>query len=157
MGGNPFAHFGPGFPMWHRLLLRVLEQGLNDVMPSSVPADQITQLYWDWTSPSQTAQLWKSIGGDGFGKCVPDGPFAHDKGGWNISVAENYILPFGEHGVQSPTCLVRQFSVHGTLGGKNPTLPASHDVQKALQVASYDSWPYDKNALGSISFRNVLK
>ena len=129
-------------------------------MPSA-PADQITQLYWDWTSPSQTAQLWKSIGGDGFGQCVRDGPFAHDKGGWNISVAENYILPFEELSAAganlSPTCLVRQFSVYGTLNGINPTLPTSHDVQKLLQVASYDSWPYDKNALGSISFRNVLK
>ena len=126
-------------------------------MPPSAPADQITQFYWDWTSPLQTARLWESIGGDGFGKCVPDGPFAHDKGGWNISVAESYILPFGEDGTQSPTCLVRQFSVFGTLIGKNPTLPASSDVQKTLQIASYDSWPYDKNALGSISFRNVLK
>ena len=26
MGGNPFAHFGPAFPMWHRLFLRMLEQ-----------------------------------------------------------------------------------------------------------------------------------
>ena len=26
MGGNPFAHFGPAFPMWHRLFLSVLEQ-----------------------------------------------------------------------------------------------------------------------------------
>ena len=96
---------------------------------------------------------------------MPDGPFAHDKGGWNISVAENYILPFEELSAAppdsfaklSPTCLVRQFSVYGTLNGINPTLPTSHDVQKMLQVASYDSWPYDKNALGSISFRNVLK
>ena len=26
IGGNPFAHMGPAFPMWHRLMLRVLEQ-----------------------------------------------------------------------------------------------------------------------------------
>ena len=26
MGGNPFARFGPAFPMWHRLFLDVLEQ-----------------------------------------------------------------------------------------------------------------------------------
>ena len=59
------------------MLLR--EQGLNDVMPPSAPGSQITQLYWDWTSPLQTARLWQdeSIGGDGFGECVTDGPFAH--------------------------------------------------------------------------------
>ena len=122
-----------------------------------MPANQITQLYWDWTNPLQTARLWESIGSDGFGKCVQDGPFAHAKGGWNISVAENLVLPFGAPGGQSPSCLVRKFSLVGTLGGNNPTLPTSHDVQQRLQIVSYDSWPYDKNALGSISFRNVLK
>jgi len=156
MGGNPFAHFGPAFPMWHRLFLDVLEQGLNDVMPGG---EQITQFYWDWTSPVQTTRLWQNetIGGDGFGECVQDGPFAHAAGGWNITVAENLVLPFGTPGVQSPSCLVRQFSVHGTLGGKNPTLPSSNNVAQALQIAAYDSWPYDKNAFGSISFRNVLE
>ena len=125
----------------------------------SKPGEQITQLYWDWTCPLQTAKLWQneSIGGDGFGKCVPDGPFAYAKGGWNISVAENLVLPFGDPGVQSPICLVRQFSVFGTLIGKNPTLPTSNHVEQALQIVTYDSWPYDKNALGSVSFRNVLE
>ena len=131
------------------------------------PAEPITQTYWDWTRPLQTARLWNSIGGDGFGQCVTDGPFAHAAGGFNISVSENFILPFEEllaeqpsalaEGALSPSCLVRQFSVFGTLIGKNPTLPTSHDVQQRLQIVSYDSWPYDKNALGSISFRNVLK
>ena len=135
------------------------EQGLNDVMPPppSAPADRITQLYWDWTSPIQTARLWQSIGGDGHGECVPDGPYAHAAGRWNITVAENLVLPFGTRGVKSPSCLVRQFSVFGTLIGKNPALPTSNHVETALQIASYDSWPYDKNALGSISFRNALK
>ena len=119
-------------------------------MPPSAPGDQITQLYWDWTSPLQTARLWQdeSIGGDGFGECVTDGPFAHAAGKWNITVAENLVLPFGTPGVQSASCLVRQFSVHGTL-------PSSNNVEQALQVAAYDSWPFDKNAFGSISFRNV--
>ena len=120
----------------------------------------------------QTAWLWQpeSIGGDGFGKCVPDGPFAYAKGGWNISVAENLILPFDEllaelpsssadveMGALSPSCLVRQFSVFGTLIGKNPTLPTSNHVEETLQIVAYDSWPYDKNSLGSVSFRNVLE
>ena len=139
----------------------------------SAPGDQITQLYWDWTRPSQTAKLWQneSIGGDGFSKCVPDGPFAYAKGGWNISVAENLILPFDEllaelpgssadvakaMGSLSPSCLVRQFSVFGTLIEKNPTLPTSNHVEETLQIVAYDSWPYDKNSLGSVSFRNVL-
>ena len=126
-------------------------------MPPSAPGEQITQLYWDWTSPLQTARLWQneSIGGDGFGKCVQDGPFAHAAGRWNITVAESLVLPFGTPGVKSPSCLVRQFSVFGTLLGKNPALPTSNHVETTLQIASYDSWPYDKNALGSISFRNV--
>ena len=132
-----------------------------------MPANQITQLYWDWTNPLQTARLWESIGSDGFGKCVQDGPFAHAAGRWNMTVSENFIMPFEEllaekpsslaEGALSPSCLVRQFSVFGTLIGKNPTLPTSHDVQQRLQIVSYDSWPFDKNALGSISFRNVLK
>ena len=119
-------------------------QGLNDVMPGG---EQITQFYWDWTSPVQTTRLWQNetIGGDGFGECVQDGPFAH-AGRWNITVAENLGLM---------GCLVRQFSVYGTLIGKKPTLPSSNNVAQALQIAAYDSWPYDKNAFGSISFRNV--
>ena len=140
-------------------------QGLNDVMPGG---EQITQFYWDWTSPVQTTRLWQNetIGGDGFGECVQDGPFAHAAGGWNITVAENLVLPFDEllakrpdllasPGAASPSCLVRQFSLVGTLGGRNPTLPSSNNVAQALQIAAYDSWPYDKNAFGSISFRNV--
>ena len=123
--------------------------------------DQITQTYWDWTRPSQTASLWESIGGDGFGQCVSDGPFAHAAGGWNITVAENFILPFEElpdslaTGALSPSCLVRQFSTYALNTGQNPVLPTSNDVEQTLQIAKYDSWPYDKNALGSISFRNV--
>ena len=138
-------------------------------MPPSAPGEQITQLYWDWTSPLQTARLWQneSIGGDGFGKCVQDGPFAHAAGRWNITVAESLVLPYDELLAErpdlldpgafsaSPSCLVRRFSLYATLNGINPTLPSSHNVEKALQVAAYDSWPYDKNAFGSISFRNV--
>ena len=119
--------------------------------------DQITQTYWDWTRPLQTARLWTSIGGDGFGQCVQDGPFAHAAGGFNISVSESKALPFGLDGVQTPTCLVRQFSTFGTEIGSNPALPTSNIVEQTLQIAMYDSWPYDKNALGSISFRNVLE
>ena len=128
--------------------------------------DQITQTYWDWTRPLQTARLWNSIGGDGFGQCVLDGPFAHAAGGFNISVSENFVLPFEELFVPgsladssnlSPSCLVRQFATSATIGGGYPALPTSHSVEQTLQIAAYDSWPYDMNALGSISFRNVLE
>ena len=119
--------------------------------------DQITQTYWDWTRPLQTARLWTSIGGDGFGQCVQDGPFAHAAGGFNISVSESKALPFGVDGVQSPTCLVRQLSTYATANRQIPSLPTSNNVEQTLQIAAYDSWPYDKNALGSISFRNVLE
>ena len=130
------------------------------------PAEPITQTYWDWTRPLQTARLWNSIGGDGFGQCVLDGPFAHAAGGFNISVSENFVLPFEELFVPgsladssnlSPSCLVRQFATSATIGGGYPALPTSHSVEQTLQIAAYDSWPYDMNALGSISFRNVLE
>ena len=82
-----------------------------------IAGDQITQTYWDWTRSLQTARLWESIGGDGFGKCVPDRPFAHAAGGFNISVSESLVLPFGVDGVQTPTCIVRQFSTFATESG----------------------------------------
>ena len=37
MGGNPFARFGPAFPMWHRLFLSVLEQVSLALRASKTP------------------------------------------------------------------------------------------------------------------------
>ena len=146
---NPYAHIGPAFPMWHRLFLRVLELGLNDVMGN--PTEPITQNYWDWTNPLQSARLWASIGGDGFGQCVPDGPFAHANGGWNISLSTSWIGPIDGPAAQ-PNCIVREFATNGLVA-----LPSSNNVERSQQIPTYDSWPFDQNALGSISFRQVLE
>ena len=155
--------------MWHRLFLRVLELGLNDVMGN--PAEPITQNYWDWTNPLQSARLWASIGGDGFGQCVPDGPFAHANGGWNISVSTSWIgsidgpvdnsefqdSPQGpiDGPAAQPNCIVREFS--RTRFNLGSALPSSNNVERSQQIPTYDSWPFDQNALGSISFRQVLE
>ena len=93
MNNQPsWAHQGPVFGPWHRVMLRQFELELQQIDA------QVEMPYWDWTqgnSRSRTSSLWQNdfLGPDGrtsglqSGK-VMSGPFAFDAGNWLIRVKD---------------------------------------------------------------------
>jgi tyrosinase len=125
-----WAHRGPAFCPWHRVLLRNLELDMQAVEPG------VTLPYWDWTvdnspDPSVAGSPWTDefLGGTGDpnqqGK-VLTGPFAFDAGRWQLNITDGDPGPF----------LARALGVDPT------TLPTVANVRDALQETPYDatSW-----------------
>ena len=51
-----YAHEGPGFPTWHRLLLLWLEREIQMVTESH----KFRLPFWDWSNPSEREILFQS-------------------------------------------------------------------------------------------------
>src|SRR5258708_4536537 len=95
MGADPgWAHRGPAFCPWHRVLLRNLELDMQAVEPG------VTLPYWDWTvdnspDPGVNGSPWTNdvLGGTGDtnqqGK-VLTGPFAFDAGQWQLNITDGH-------------------------------------------------------------------
>lgn len=142
-----WAHGGPAFFPWHRVLLlqfeRDLQQaaqqaGVNEYRDLGVP-------YWDWT---KTPQFPSFLGGDGDpakNQEVTDGPFTRDQ--WTFTV------------VDAPgalTFLQRRFGFGDLDSTNNPiamSLPDSAAQDAALGVRWYDNVPWDNSAPAASSFR----
>ena len=134
MNQPSWAHLGPAFGPWHRVLLRQFELELQQI------DGNVTIPYWDWTqrnARSRTSSLWRNdlLGPDGrtsgpqAGK-VMTGPFAFDAGNWTIRVKDR---------PSDPDYLVRRLG--RTADAR--TLPAASDVTAALTVVPYDTAPWE--------------
>lgn len=126
---NYFAHQNPAFGSWHRVLLQVLELGLNEVL--DYPQPPVAMAYWDWTKrDSSTEKLFSpsGIGSNGSNastECVLDGPFKN----WEMTI-------FSEGFAQRPQCLRR------TLGKDRPALPTQDEVVSAVAIRSFAVSPW---------------
>jgi tyrosinase len=135
MNNQPsWAHQGPVFGPWHRVMLRQFELELQQIDA------QVEMPYWDWTrgnSRSRTSSLWQNdfLGPDGrtsglqSGK-VMSGPFAFDAGNWLIRVKDQ---------PRDPDYLIRRL-------GRTPdarTLPTATMVNAALVARPYDTAPWE--------------
>ena len=135
MNNQPsWAHQGPVFGPWHRVLLRQFELELQQIDA------QVEIPYWDWTrrdSRSSTSSLWGNdfLGPDGrasapqIGK-VMTGPFAFDAGNWPIRVKDQ---------PNDPDYLERRLG----RSSDAPTLPTAAAVTAALTAIPYDTAPWE--------------
>src|SRR5215510_7955902 len=136
-----WAHRGPAFFPWHRVLLLQFERDLQQAVGN--PSLGIP--YWDWiTTPTFPAFL----GGDGKADKeyeVTDGPFTRDT--WTFNV------------VDSPgavTYLQRRFGWGDFDQNGQPvamTLPDAAAQDTALGIRWYDNVPWDATSPGASSFR----
>lgn len=154
-GENTFAHMGTAFPSWHRQLLQMFEDGMNEVMGN--PCPKITQPYWGWTSGEDTRNVYTFTGRDGdqsFYSCVRDGYFSWPN--YNITWTPGYYIEPGAVG----QCLKRQISTWGVLNvdfKMASHMVAQQDIETAITTQRFDSFPWDASSLGSISFRNIVE
>jgi len=141
--GPNLAHRGPAFPAWHRELLKLYEQELQNAAGDP----NLTLPYWDWTKDQSAADpgfpfTTDFLGGDGAGNPndkVTNGDF---------SQASGWVLNCDEEGFGF---LRRHF------GGDGPGLPTPDSVKSALSITTYDSSPWNRNSASANSFRNTLE
>ena len=135
MNNQPsWAHQGPVFGPWHRVLLRQFELELQKIDA------QVEIPYWDWTrsdSRSRTSSLWRNdfLGPDGrtagpqTGK-VMTGRFAFDAGNWPIRVKDQ---------PGDPDYLIRRLG----RAADARSLPTTAGVNAALAARPYDTAPWE--------------
>ena len=136
-----WAHRGPAFFPWHRVLLLQFERDLQQAIGNpdlGVP-------YWDWIKdPAFPAFL----GGDGKPDKnyeVTDGPFTRDA--WMFNVVD---------GPGAPTYLQRRFGFGDLDNAGSPVqmkLPEVAAQDNALRVRWYDASPWDATSPTASSFR----
>ncbi len=135
-----WAHNGPAFFAWHRVLLLEFENDLRRISENS----DLTIPYWDWTDTDPKASPFtkdfmgtdgKATGTENAGK-VNDGPFAYDgENHWTINVTD----PMEDHsGPHPPKYLTRGL---GRLSDARVP-PNAEMVKKALNNAVYDYPPW---------------
>jgi tyrosinase len=129
-----WAHDGPAFFSWHRVLLLQFE---NDLQAASQDSS-VTIPYWDWTDPASWPFTNDFLGGDGTGrhKRVQTGPFAFQAPArWTLIVKDQ---------TRDPNYLQRQFGVDSTA----QNLPTSTDVSNAIGITPYSSPPWKGTSAG---------
>lgn len=143
-----WAHRGPAFGPWHRVLLRNLELDLQAIDPS------ISLPYWDWTVDTSNGTGAGSPWTDDFmgamtanTDVVTTGPFRANHH-WPVNIREagdtstSLIRALGRTQFQDPNAQVS-------------TLPTPANVQGALQETPYDRAPWGLGA--QPSFRDRLE
>ncbi len=142
------AHSRPIFPPWHRLMLRTLEQLMQQALNDST----FGLPYWDWAADGQLsrpAQLSAPIWDNacmGSAQSAP-GPFTMAAFPLRLASASSGML------VQVNRALKRNRGV-GVQGISNPSLPLKASTTAALDVTPFDNAPWDRN---STLFRNRLE
>ncbi|MGW2769776.1 tyrosinase family protein [Streptomyces sp. NPDC001275] len=170
-GGNPmvrnWAHRGPVFLPWHRMMLLYLEGQCQRVLgPKDKPDRTFGLPYWDWSvdgdnGSSPTAPIWQPTRMGGQGMPVSDGPFAYrpdDPKSFTVRIESAYDgKPSQANGGQGRG-LMRQFGIGWD------RLPTGTDVKNALAFGPsgpnpkpgdrYDVLDY---SVGSDGFRGRLE
>jgi tyrosinase len=142
------VHSRPTFPPWHRLMLRTIEQ----LMQQALGDVTFGLPYWDWAADGQlsrAAQLAAPIWDDtcmGRASSAP-GPFT--LAAFPIRLASTSSGALG----QVNRALRRDRGV-GVQGIPNPSLPVKASTAAALTVVPFDNAPWDRNAT---LFRNRLE
>lgn len=129
-----WAHGGPAFFSWHRVLLLQFE---NDLQAASQDPS-VTIPYWDWTDPASWPFTNDFLGGNGTGrhKQVQTGPFAFKAPAhWTLIVKDQ---------PGDPDFLQRQFGADITA----QNLPTSADVSNTVGTTPYSSFPWKGSAAG---------
>jgi tyrosinase len=143
-----FAHRGPLFLPWHRMMLRALEQLLQQALNDP----DFGLPYWDWAADGElaaaqrlTAPVWASncMGGDSATK----GPFR--KAVFPVKLAANNSGTL----IQVNRALRRRRGV-GVQGIPNPPLPTRSMTAAAIATLPPDTAPWNENSSG---FRNRVE
>jgi len=142
------AHSRPIFPTWHRLMLRTMEQLMQQVLNDS----NFGLPYWDWAADGQlsnraqlTSPLWNN---DCMGSAASaPGPFT--LAAFPLRVASNNAGML----VQVNRALQRARGA-GVSGLTNPSLPKKASTAAVLTTLPYDTTPWNRNSTG---FRNRLE
>jgi tyrosinase len=144
-----WAHQGPAFFPWHRVLLvqleREIQQAVNDP-DFGIP-------YWDWTrtgTAADTPLRADFLGGDGRDDDhqVMDGPFAFGAGNWPLNVVD---APGAPNFLQRRLGKDFDFSTGQIV---DIALPDAAAQDQALAVVWYDSSPWDVTSSRNDSFRS---
>ncbi|MFJ2306031.1 tyrosinase family protein [Streptomyces sp. NPDC087787] len=132
-----YAHRGPVFLPWHRLMLILVERNIQRILGD----DSFALPYWDWSvdgddgSPTD-APIWTSDYMGGQGNPVSDGPFGFFPNGPSNFTVRLESGPDGrpaQAGNGQGRGLIREFARSWPEGWE--TLPTSADVKAALDYA----------------------
>jgi tyrosinase-like protein/VWA domain-containing protein len=138
--GPNFAHRGPAFGPWHRELLKLYEQELQN----AVSDPDLTLPYWDWTKDQSAADA-------GF-------PFTGDFLGGDGAGNPNDRVTTGDFAALPLNCDEEGFGfLRRHFGGDGPGLPTADSVRNCLGVTPYDSSPWSRTSPAATSFRNTLE
>jgi len=143
-----WAHNGPAFFPWHRVLLIQFEKDLQAVDPNvAIP-------YWDWTDDASSPFTLDFLGPDGDRNDpedqlkVNEGPFAHDgPNHWTINVNDH---PDNPGDPPLPNYLRRGLGRRADA----QDLPTAIQIKRAMADVIYDSPPW---MLGSPGFRSAVE
>jgi tyrosinase len=144
-----WAHQGPAFFPWHRVILVHLEREIQQ----AIDDPDFGLPYWDWTrtgAAADTPLRADFLGGDGRDgdHQVMDGPFAFAADNWRLNVVD---------GPGAPNFLQRRLGKDfdfATGQIVDITLPDAAAQDQALDLLWYDSSPWDVTSSRDQSFRN---
>ena len=142
------AHSRPIFPPWHRLMLRTLEQ----LMQQALHDVTFGLPYWDWAADGQlshAAQRTAPIWDDTCMGSASTGPGPFTLAAFPVRLASNSSGALR----QTHRALRRSRGV-GVQGFSNPSLPVKTSTAAALNIVPFDNAPWDRN---STLFRNRLE
>jgi len=139
-----WAHYGPAFFPWHRILLYEFEKELQSVIPT------VTIPYWDWSDPASNPFTPDFLGGAGTGangQVLPaDGPFAHDgPNHWVLHVVDQ---------PGDPDYLQRYLNRTDPQAAGPVTLPTPGNVTNNLAITPYEKSPWKGFTSIDNSFRS---
>jgi tyrosinase len=154
------AHGGPAFLPWHREFLYAFESALINESGK----DELAIPYWDWTNPASTRAVFSRdlMGTDGNPRkhhAVVNGPFR--KGRWKITIteptgAESPFVPRLDQEAPDHPYIQRALGWTSRLI-KTGGLPTAADMDRVMDVASYDAKPWSDASDPRYSFRCALE